>query len=97
MSLDFRATYFLCIFIVLRYVNGVFRSLASTETKKAPYRGKTLTWTRGRKLISYGDVQFVYDAQGKRISKNSTQYYYNSSEKLIAAAMVWNTSMITWE
>ena len=50
------------------------------------YRGKTLTWTRGRKLVSYGNVQFAYDAQGKRLSKNTTKYYYNSANELIASS-----------
>ncbi len=50
------------------------------------YRGNTLTWTRGRKLVSYGNVQFTYNAQGKRMSKNAVDYYYNSDGKLIGSS-----------
>ena len=50
------------------------------------YQGNYLSWIRGRKLRAYNDIQFTYDAQGKRISKNTTKYYYNSAGKLIASS-----------
>ncbi len=50
------------------------------------YKGKTLSWVRGRKLATYDNVSFEYDAQGKRISKNTIKYYYNSAGKLLASS-----------
>ncbi|MDE6441961.1 MAG: RHS repeat-associated core domain-containing protein [Clostridia bacterium] len=47
------------------------------------YRGNTLRWTRGRKLISYNGNTFSYDAQGRRISKNSIKYIYDSNGRLL--------------
>ena len=42
-----------------------------------------MTWTRGRKLISYGSNTFEYDAQGQRTKKNSITYTYDSQGRLI--------------
>ena len=50
------------------------------------YAGKQMSWTRGRTLVSCGNVQFAYDAQGRRIQKNTTRYYYNSAGQLIASS-----------
>ena len=50
------------------------------------YKGQTLTWTKGRKLINFNGTTFTYDAQGKRIRKNSTNYYYNSAGQLLKSS-----------
>ena len=50
------------------------------------YQGKALTWNRGRKLVNFNGTTFTYDAQGKRIRKNSTNYYYNSAGQLLKSS-----------
>lgn len=47
------------------------------------YRGQTAEWTRGRSLIRLGNTTFTYDASGKRLSKNTTQYVYDSQGTLL--------------
>ena len=47
------------------------------------YRGISLTWTRGRKLISYGSNTFEYDAQGQRTKKNGITYTYDSQGRIL--------------
>ena len=47
------------------------------------YRGKTATWTRGRKLTAYDGNTFSYDATGRRLSKNSIKFYYDSEGNLL--------------
>ncbi len=38
------------------------------------YKGKTLTWTNVRRLASYGNNTFAYNANGIRYKKNNTVY-----------------------
>ena len=47
------------------------------------YRGKTATWTRGRTLTAYDGNTFSYDATGRRLSKNSIRFYYDSEGNLL--------------
>lgn len=47
------------------------------------YRGKTATWTRGRKLTAYDGNTFSYDATGRRLRKNSIKFYYDSEGTLL--------------
>ena len=47
------------------------------------YRGKTATWTRGRKLTAYDGNTFSYDAAGRRLSKNNIKFYYDSEGNLL--------------
>ena len=47
------------------------------------YRGKTATWTRGRTLTAYDGNTFSYDATGRRLSKNSIKFYYDSEGTLL--------------
>ena len=47
------------------------------------YRGKTATWTRGRKLTAYDGNTFSYDATGRRLSKNNIKFYYDSEGNLL--------------
>jgi len=47
------------------------------------YRGKTASWTRGRKLISYNGTTFEYDAQGRRTKKDDVTFYYDSNGRLL--------------
>ena len=49
------------------------------------YKGKTLEWGSGRKLTSYGDITFEYDAFGRRISKTGDSeitYEYNMQNQI---------------
>ena len=47
------------------------------------YRGKTLTWAKGRQLTNFNGVTFAYNGKGQRISKNNIKYTYDSNGKLI--------------
>lgn len=47
------------------------------------YRDKRATWTRGRKLVSFDGNTFDYDAQGRRIKKNDTEFFYDSNGRLL--------------
>lgn len=46
------------------------------------YRGSTMLWY-GNKLVQFGNLTFSYDGLGRRISKGSIYYLYDSSNKLI--------------
>lgn len=47
------------------------------------YRGKSATWTRGRKLIKFDGNTFSYDTLGQRTKKNNISFTYDSSGRLI--------------
>ena len=47
------------------------------------YRGNALTWRFGRRLTTFGDNSFNYDAEGKRILKNDITFTYDSDGRLI--------------
>ncbi len=64
--------------------NGVTETFAyDAMGNPTVYRGKTMTWTRGRMLAGHGTNTFTYDANGLRIGKNTTEYIY-SGGKLLA-------------
>ena len=46
------------------------------------YRGKSATW-KGRQMLSYDGVNFCYDGRGRRITKDSVTYVYDSQDRLI--------------
>lgn len=50
------------------------------------YRGKTVSWTKGRQMTAYDGNTFAYDGQGRRIAKNSVTYTYDGSGRLIASS-----------
>ena len=47
------------------------------------YRGKSVSFGYGRRLMSYDGNSFTYDARGMRTGKNSISYTYASDGKLI--------------
>lgn len=46
------------------------------------YRGSTILWD-GNKLVQFNNLAFSYDGLGRRISKGSISYLYDSSGQLI--------------
>ena len=53
------------------------------------YRGKTLNWTKVRRLAKFGDVEFTYNANGLRTNKTAngvTHSYLWSGTKLLQEA-----------
>ena len=48
------------------------------------YRGKTLTWSKGRQLTNYNRTAFAYNGQGQRISKGNISYIYGSDGNLVS-------------
>ena len=46
------------------------------------YRGKTATW-KGRQMLSLGGNTFTYDGRGRRTSKNSLTFLYDSNGRII--------------
>ena len=71
------------------YENGMLVSyngesiLYGTVGIPAMYRGNTLSWGLGNRLTGYGSNTFAYDAKGKRKSKNSIKYIYDTGDNLI--------------
>lgn len=57
------------------------------------YRGNNLTWAKGRQLVGYGSIQFVYDGYGRRIKKGNTVFTYNAEGILLKQSNGINT----WE
>ena len=47
------------------------------------YRGKTASWSRGRYLMTYNGVSFIYDGQGRRTSKGIISYTYDSENNIV--------------
>lgn len=47
------------------------------------YRGKAVTWLRGKLLSKYGATTFTYDGAGKRTGKGSITFTYDSEGRLI--------------
>ncbi len=47
------------------------------------YRGKSLTFGKGRQLNSYDCIRFTYDLRGRRQCKGDTAYYYDGDGKLL--------------
>ena len=52
------------------------------------YKGKTLVWGQGKRLLSYDGLNFTYDARGRRIQKGSESYYYDSRDRLVRGGML---------
>ena len=53
------------------------------------YRGKPLTWSKGRQLTNYNGTTFGYDVQGQRTSKGNIIYTYGSDGKLLKQSDGW--------
>ena len=49
------------------------------------YRNKEIVWNKGRQMIDYddGNVEFSYDARGRRTKKNDITFTYDSDGNLI--------------
>ena len=47
------------------------------------YRGKTAGWIRGRVMTNYDGNSFTYDSQNRRITKNTTTYYYDNIGRML--------------
>ncbi len=67
--------------------NFVYDVLGNPTT----YRNNTLVWEKGRQLKQYGTTTFEYDGQGRRTSKNTTQYVYDSNGNLLKQTGGTNT------
>ena len=50
------------------------------------YRGKSVTWTRGRLMSTYEGLTFEYDGSGRRIKKGNVTYTYDASGNLIESS-----------
>ena len=48
------------------------------------YRGKTVEWQYGNRLVKLGETTFAYDGHGRRIKKGETDYIYDSDGRIIA-------------
>ncbi len=69
--------------------NGVTQSISGYDALGNPssYKGKMLTWTRGRMLASSGSDSYLYDMDGVRQEKTVngvTHIYYTDGTKIIA-------------
>ena len=69
--------------------NGVTQNIGGYDAlgNPASYKGKTLTWTRGRMLASCGSNSYLYDMDGVRQEKTVngvTHTYYTDGTKIIA-------------
>ncbi len=47
------------------------------------YRNKSVTWQYGKYLTQLGNTTFAYDGLGRRISKGSISFTYDSDGRLI--------------
>ena len=69
--------------------NGVTQNIGGYDAlgNPASYKGKTLTWTRGRMLASCGNNSYLYDMDGVRQEKTVNgvvHTYYTDGTKIIA-------------
>ena len=53
------------------------------------YRGKSLTWSKGRQLTNYNGTTFSYDGQGQRTAKGNISYTYGSDGQLLKQSDGW--------
>lgn len=60
------------------------------------YRGNTMLWD-GNKLVQFGNLAFAYDGLGRRISKGSIYYLYDSSNKLIGQNYQGNVLIFAYD
>ena len=77
---DIRKTYTYSSGLLTRYGSGqtIYYDNYGRPTN---YFGKTVQWTNG-KISSFGTTTFGYDGKGRRISKNSVSYVYDSFDRL---------------
>lgn len=47
------------------------------------YRGKSVSWSNGRQMMNYDGTAFTYDGLGRRLSKGSITYTYDSNNRVI--------------
>ena len=47
------------------------------------YRGKAVSWSNGRRMMSYGGTALTYDGLGRRVSKGNITYTYDGSNRVI--------------
>ena len=47
------------------------------------YRGKSVSWSKGRQMTGYNGKTFTYDGRGRRITKNNLVFSYTNDGKLI--------------
>ena len=47
------------------------------------YRGKAVSWSNGRRMMSYGGTALTYDGLGRRLSKGNITYTYDGSNRVI--------------
>lgn len=47
------------------------------------YRGKSLEWEYGNRLINFDGVTFAYDYRGHRLKKNDIEYRYDNDGRVI--------------
>ena len=47
------------------------------------YRGKSVSWSNGRQMVSYNGTAFTYDGLGRRLSKGNITYIYDSNGRVI--------------
>ena len=50
------------------------------------YKGKTLVWGQGKRLLSYDGLSFEYDALGRRTKKGDVAYYYDSQGRMVKSS-----------
>ena len=53
------------------------------------YRGKALTWSKGRQLTNYNGTAFAYNGQGQRVTKGNISYTYGSDGQLLKQSDGW--------
>ena len=47
------------------------------------YRGKSVSWSNGRQMVSYNGTAFTYDGLGRRLSKGNVNYTYDGNNRII--------------
>ena len=47
------------------------------------YRGKNVSWSNGRQMVNCNGTAFTYDGLGRRLSKGSITYTYDSNGRII--------------
>lgn len=60
------------------------------------YRGNTMLWG-GDKLVQFGNLTFSYDGLGRRISKGSIYYFYDSGNRLIGQNYQGNVLIFAYD
>ena len=47
------------------------------------YRGKSVSWSNSRQMVSYNTTAFTYDGLGRRLSKGTINYTYDGNNRII--------------